>query len=176
MIQSNFFACLRTEEGLIVPGSARHGHNVLTNFGREWFAQLMVWQTITTTDVPYTNDRVRWIGVGSDKHPEVKSVERLKQPVTITIGPNVYLTPVDDPPTFPAANWVQFSRTFSTSEISHTGAVTLKEAGLYVDEDSGGGPGLNTGIGTNQIVAYKTFDGLVKFSGFTLEIKWDFRF
>lgn len=176
MIRSNFFACLRTKEGLIVPGSVRRGHNVLTNFGREWFAKLMVWQTIAATDVPFTDDRIRWIGVGSDNHPETKMVERLKQAVTITIGPNAYLAKVDDPPVFPAVNWVQFSRTFGTAEISHTTAVVIKEAGLYADEDSGGGPGLSTLVGTNQLVAYKTFEGLVKFSGFTLEIKWDFRF
>ena len=156
MINSNFFACLRDKQGRVVPGSIRRGHNVLTNFGREWLSKLMVWQTIAATDVPFTNYRIQWIGVGTDSYSELRSVERLKQATDIT--PGTYLAVIDNPPIFPAVNWIRFSRTFGTSEISHSGAVTIKEAGLYADEDTGSGPALNTGVGTNQLVAYKIFD------------------
>jgi hypothetical protein len=135
--QSFFRACLR-EDGVLVPGSERIGHNVLTNFGREWLAELLSWKTVNDPDVANTNRRVRWIEVGDDSHAMVtEAVETLKSGVTITISPDNYLAQIDAPPTFVSPVWVKFSRTLSTTEVSHSGDVTIKEAGLCADLSPG---------------------------------------
>lgn len=158
----------------MVPGSERIGHNVLVNNGREWLAELISWATINAPDVANTNRRVRWIGVGDDSHMETEAVETLKNAVSITTGPDIYLAAVDAPPTFPSPVWVQFTRTLAAGEVSHSGAVTIKEAGLYADVSPGSV--LTTTSALNPVVAYITFDGLLKSVGVSLDLEWNFRF
>jgi len=134
-VQSFFRACLR-ENGILVPGSERIGHNVLTNNGREWLSELIGWRDINDPDVEFTNRRVRWIGVGDDSHAAVtEAVNTLKNPVTVTTSPDLYLTELDAPPNFLSPVWVRFSRTLGTAEVSHPGQdpIVIKEAGLCVD-------------------------------------------
>jgi hypothetical protein len=159
----------------LVPGSERIGHNVLTNIGKEWLAELMAWTTIDDPDVATTNRRIRWIGVGDDSHAMVsEAVETLKSAVTITTGPDVYLAQIDSPVTTMSPVWVKFTRTLATGELSHSGNVVIKEAGLYADVSPGSV--LSTSSALNPVVAYKAFDGLLKSSAFTLDLEWSFRF
>jgi hypothetical protein len=146
----------------------------LVNYGRDWLAELVSWATIDDPDVANTNRRIRWIGVGDSQHLETEAVVTLANAVTITTGPDVYLAAIDAPPTFLSPVWVRFTRTLGTAEVSHSGPVTITEAGLYADLSPGSV--LDTGSALNPVVAYKAFDGLVKSSGFTLDLEWNFRF
>lgn len=184
-MQSFFRACLR-EDGVIVPGSERLGHNVLVNNGRDWLAELVSWAYIgdatiippdpPDSDIANTNRRIRWIGVGDSQHLETEAVVTLANAVTITTGPNVYLAVVDAPPTFLSPVWVKFARTLSTTEVSHSGPVIITEAGLYADQSISSVWSLDENSALNPVVAYKAFDGLVKSPGFTLDLEWSFRF
>lgn len=176
----NFYAWLSDERRRFVPGSLRVGHNVITNFGREWLAQLSAWQTITGTsdDVPYTEHRLRWLGVGGGSQLEQKGVVKLVTPLTITTGPNEYIRQLG------TLTWVtDFSARYTTvftgasSDFDHHGAsVDVSEAGLYVDYDDGGGPDLSPADDDNVPVAYKAFDALTKAAAQTLTITWELRF
>jgi len=172
-VQSFFRACLK-KDGIEVPGSERIGHNVLVNNGREWLSQLISWFTINAPDVVNTNRRIRWIGVGDDSHLATEAVETLKNAVSITTGPDIYLAQLDAPPTFLSPVWVKFARTITAAEVSHSGDVIITEAGLYADLNPGSV--LTTTSALNPVVAYKAFDGLLKSAGFTLDLEWSFRF
>lgn len=186
--EANMFALMR-ERGKIVPGSRREGHNVFTVTGRNLLSKLISWQTIGATDIPYTQRRVRWIGMGTGSQLEVSTVSQLVQPVIVS-GSN-YLVALSSPQTFPNSTSVEFSYEFSTSEISSGGAsVAITEAGLFADiapastsdgtEDSAAGGAtdttLNPATAGNPPVAYKAFEALTKTPDFTLEIRWIFRF
>ena len=184
--EANLWMCLR-ERGKIVPGSLREGHNVFTITGRNWLSKLCGWQTIASTDVPYTQRRVRWIGVGTGSLLEVTTVSALNIPA-LASSTN-YLAALQAAE-FPSSTSVRFIKEFGTNEITATGVpVILTEAGLYADvnpaagaptEDLPVGGGHNTtlspAIGTNPPVAYKSFEALTKTVDFTLEVRWDFRF
>lgn len=180
-MRANFHACLQ-ENGLVVPGSRRVGHNVFTNFGREWLAQLVGWSTIgvSTDDIEFTNFKVRWLMVGTGTQLEQVGVARLVSGLTVTTGPDVYLREVPDPPTiFPTTSSVRWVTTYTgaSADFDHHGAsVDVTEAGLFVDEDSGGGPSLSTGDPNLNPVAYKTFPVLTKLAAQDLIIRWEFRF
>lgn len=186
-IESNMFAVMR-ERGKIVPGSRREGHNVFTVTGRNLLSKLLAWKTIGVTDVPYTQRRIRWIGVGIGAQLEVPTVSQLVQPV-VASGSN-YLLAINSPPTFPNSTSVEYSYEFGTTEIS-VGAtpVAVTEAGLFADiqpVSTGGGDedvasgALETTLDPtepdNPPVAYKAFGALTKTPDFTLEIRWIFRF
>ena len=185
LLRSNFTALLR-ERGKIVPGSHREGHNVFTVTGRNWLSKIAAWSSLSA-DTPYTERRVRWIGVGTGSQLEVTTVSQLATPVITTASS--YLVPLSTV-TFPTATSVRHSRTYGTSDISTTSTpVVVTEAGLFVDvdttdlagtEDSAVGGGVDTTldptVSTNPPIAYKAFDPITKTQDFTLEIRWDFRF
>jgi hypothetical protein len=190
-IHSNVNMTLR-QGGKIV--ETRSGHNVFTITGRNLLSKLISWNSLGPPDVPFTNKRTRWVGVGKGSQLEVTTVESLVEPVEIQAG--VYMVPVQTVE-FPNSTSVRFIREFSALEINvGSGApVTLTEAALYADvtpalyaltghrdgtEDTGyagdSSSTLNPGIGTNSPIAYKAFEGLTKTVDFILEIRWDFRF
>ena len=182
----NFSALMRCG-GKIVPGSQREGHNVFTVTGRNFLSKLVAWQSLGANDVPYTQRRIRWIGVGSGTQLEVATVTALNQPALIT-STQYLVTP--QAIEFPTSSSVRFIREFALGEITVSNApVKVSEIGLFADvnpvsdgyEDVAYDPGivdsvLSPYIGTNSPVAYKTFEGLTKTVDFTLEIRWDFRF
>lgn len=177
--QSPNFEAWLTENGVYVPGSRRVGHNVITETGREWLSQLVAWQTIAppADDSPWTQDRIRWIGVGDDWYPELKHVSQLKAPVLVT-GSD-YLAALSAPA------WVLGGVSGSSSAIKYTHAfgsgelpdgVDVQEAGLFVDRNDGG-TGLDPTVATNPPVAYKVISPpLTKALAQTLTIRWELRF
>lgn len=190
-VVGNFQALMRCR-GKLVLGSQREGHNIFTITGRNLLAKLVAWQTIGTTDVPYTQRRVRWIGVGSGSQLEVATVSALNQPVLATTT-QYLVTPQTTE--FPTSSSVRFIKEFGLGEITISNTpVVISEAGLFADvnpaepgnpndgfEDVAYNPGvvdsiLNPALGSNPPVAYKAFEGLTKTVDFTLEIRWDFRF
>jgi len=172
-----------------VPGSHREGHNILTTVGKNWLSKLLAWKTVASTDIPYTNRRVRWMALGSGTQLEVSTVTKLVQPQLATATD--YLRPIQIVE-FTTTS-VLFTKEFGTSEITGTGApVGVTEAGLFADVspataggfedvsyDPIGNPAstvLNPAIGTNPPIAYKAFEVLTKTSDFSLEVRWELRF
>jgi hypothetical protein len=184
-IHSNVEIYLR-ERGKVI--ETRDGHNVFTITGRNLLSKLISWSTISSTDIPFTNRRVRWVGLGRGSQLEVTTVVGLNDPV-LAASPDKYLVPVSLVE-FPTSTSVRFVKEFLTSEVNLVGApVTIMEAGLFADvnpgtnnsvEDVGySGPStttMNPAVGTNPLIAYKAFDGITKTVDFTLEIRWEFRF
>jgi hypothetical protein len=184
------FSLIARERGKIVPGSLREGHNVFTTVGSDWLSKLVAWQTIDTPDIPFTQRRVRWVGVGTGTQAETVNVTVLNAPALVT--PTFYLGAVQAA-TFPATGKVKFFKEFLGNEISMPAqglaVVPLTEATLYADvfpvSAAGGTLDAATGsydtqmnpeIGTNPCIAYKTFQVLNKTVDFNVEVRWEFSF
>jgi hypothetical protein len=90
LVHSNVDLFLR-ERGKLV--SSRAGHNVFTVTGRNMLSKLISWQTFAAVDIPFTNRRIRWIGVGIGSQLEVTTVAALNQPVLADSGGN-YLSAI----------------------------------------------------------------------------------
>jgi hypothetical protein len=178
---------LMRERGKVVPGSRRIGHNILTTFGKNWLSKLVGWSAFGT-DVPFTNRRVRWMGVGGDAQEEVPGIVSLGDP--LRYDEINYLAQLDSVE-FPTTSSVRFNRTFSENEITTVPGVPveIREIGLFADvipgtsgasEDSGhtlaSDPILNPAVPTHTPVAYKSFELITKTQDFVLEAQWDFRF
>lgn len=177
------------ERGKYVRGTHREGHNVFTTTGRDWLAHHSAWYSIGGGgDVPYTNRRVRWCGLGEGSQPEVEGVTSLVTPVEATAGQ--YLAAVQAA-SFPVGTSVEFYKEFGVSEVSFGSnpIVAITEAGLFVDvfavssqggqDDSAVGAGdttLNPASTVNAPVAYKTFEVINKTADFTLIIRWTFEY
>lgn len=189
-IESNFMArLLHPKTRQEVPGSRREAHNVFTTTGRDWLAHLVVWSTIGSPDIPVTQRRLRWLGVGSGTQAEVESITSLVEPLLVDEA-GAYLAALQSH-SFPATKQVRVSKEFSTTELSTTldPVVEVREAGLFVDvypvstqggvDDSAVGAEdttLNRLLALNAPVAYKSFEVITKTQDFNLEITWEFRF
>lgn len=180
-VESNFRAWLEDDAGLVA-GSVREGHNVLTDHGREWLRRVVVWSLVGTlgsvNDVVLDARRLRWLGLGSGTLTELTNVEGLAAPLSVSIGPTRYLR-VLGTRTHPIDTSVKFVTTFSgaSADFDHHGAsVSISEAGMFADVDTGSGPGLDPSLSIHTPVAYKAFAPLTKLAAQTLTITWEFRF
>lgn len=190
LIEGNIRVLMRCG-GKVVSGSKREGHNVFTSTGKAWLSKLMAWSTIAGTDIPYTNRRVRWIGIGSGTQLESANIATLAVPELTTS--TSYLAVLDSVE-FPSTGIVRFIKEFGLSDISILGSpVRVTEFGLFADvspallgagndgsEDAPHDAGvvdttLNPGLSVNTPVAYKSFEAITKTVDFTLEVRWDFR-
>lgn len=185
------FELLMRHRGKLVPSSRREGHNIFTTIGRNWLSKLHSWQTIGATDTPYTNKRVRWIGMGIGAQLESPTVSGLAQSVLATA--TNFLVPIQSVE-FPTSTSARFIKEFLLNELTVTSTpVILTESGLFADvspaqagalsdgtEDVPNNPGvvdtvLNPASGSNPPIAYKAFEPVTKTVDFTLEVRWDFR-
>jgi len=186
-----FFSCFARERGKLVPLSRREGKNIWTLTGREYLALLMSYSLYGTTahtvgaigtqDVPYRDDRIRYLGFGTGSQPEVAGVTKLVTPISYD-GTN-FLAQTGNPtfPLTPTKSTVQFSRLYTELELSVAGSVVLTEAGLYTDGDESTHAPKSRSIllvnAANQApVAYKTFEAFRKTSNFSLQVDWQIRF
>jgi len=169
-VMANIWLQLR-EHGKKVQGGCREGHNVFTDVGRQWLAQLISYQGFGP-DVTYRDDRVRYIGVGEGTQVEVPGVVQLINATQVLAGGN-YIKEVIAPPDFPSSTRVQWYTLFAAAELSTVPNPTpiLTEAGIFSDYT-----GINPVLATNAPAAYKTFEPLTKTTSFTLEVRWEFRF
>lgn len=187
IVEANFHIIVR-QHGKVVPDLCRAVHNVFTNNGRAWLASLSVFDSIGSPDVPKTEKRVRWIGLGTGTSAlEVTGVTQLEAPVKV--NDTDYLAMLDGSE-FPAAitPGIRFFREFAVGEVSvpSNPVVPISEAGLFVDTDGVYGAddtpvaGLTTTldptVSTNSPVAYARFEPIPKTQDFSLEIRWDFRY
>ncbi len=187
-VRCNFHLELR-EHGKLK--QTRDGHNVFTETGSNWLTRLSAWSTIGATDVPFTNRRVRWMGLGTGTQSEVASVSNLVTPAQVTSG--VYLGAIQNSNPL-TTNSIEFVREFSTTEVSLVSlglnVVAVSEAGLFVDvqpassstgtDDSSAGGAtdstLDPSASLNAPIAYKTFEPLNKTADFSLVIRWTLTF
>lgn len=147
-------------------------NGVLTVTGQTWLRDLCAWSSVGDPDVSVTEDRLRWIGVGSGGFPMAPNVLTLDQGVEVTTGN--YLTELEDPPTFPTAQSIRLRREFTTSEVSISTPVLVSEAGLFVDQNPT--LTLDPTDNDNPPVLYKSFNGLMKSSDFSLVVEWGLKF
>ena len=185
-VYSNFSAWLSDEQGRRIPGSFRHGHNVVTRFGKDWLCALVRW---TYPAAPVPNDgspplsgpsdivvderRLRWSAVGTGIQEEDDDVQRLI--AALAHSPGQYLKALPNP-TFPLVTTVRYSITYGPSAFAGA-SVAISEAGLFVDADLGAGHGLVTTVDTNKPVCYKRIEpALAKNNTNTLTINWGLRF
>jgi hypothetical protein len=187
----NFSALMRCR-GKVVANSRREGHNIFTVTGRNWLTKLVSWRSIAAVDTPYTQRRVRWMGLGKGVQLEAPTVSSLNNAVLATTTQYLAAIQIVE---FPTSSSVRFIKEFTLGEITVSSTpVAISEAGLFVDvspaepgnlndgyEDVAYAPGLiettlNPAIATNSPVAYKTFDAMTKTVDFSLEIRWDLRF
>lgn len=186
-VASNFRLVLR-ERGKIVRGSERVGHNIFTDVGRGWLTRLVAWNTIGSPDMPFTQQRVRWMGMGTGSLEEVPSIISLANAAKYDSVD--YLAPIDSVE-FPDASTVRIVKLFGPEALNPDGgSIRLTEAGLYVDvnpadenvvDDLSVLPGtyetvLNPALASNPPIAYKSFEPITKTQDFSLEIQWELRF
>lgn len=145
---------------------------VLTQTGREWMARLCAWSSIGDPDVPVTEDRLRWIGVGSGGFPMTPGVMTLDVPIEYETG--FYLRELFAPAGSHRRLETVYDRTYTGSQLSISGPVLVSEVGLFADQS----PSLNfdPAVGNNPPVFYKSFDGIMKSSDFYLGLQWAFTF
>lgn len=173
------------QNGKIVPGSHREGHNIWTNTGREYLALLMSIETGPST--AFRSDRMAYIGVGTGSTIEDVGVTKLVQPVEYQVGQ--FLAPLDVPPTFPLTptrTTVRYNRTFAENEITLSPGtqVNISEMGLFTNGSPTASPAYNpgtrqTGIGTAASQApnaYKTFEPVGKTDALEFVVAWEIRF
>ena len=174
----NFTAFL-SEGGVLVPGSVRHGHNVLTYTGKRWLSRLVAWEALDGSpdgDVAFDDKvRLRWIGVGTGSGLELPSVNTIQAPVLIS-GPQ-YIVPFDDiasPLQWIVPTALLIKHVFAATDLPN--GVVVTEAGLFVDRNDGG-LHLNPTDSDNAPVFYKAIDPPLpaKSSAQTLTILWEFR-
>lgn len=191
-VQVNFACWLRHKDTRKIDRkSLRRVHNVFTNAGRAWLAQLTGFYSLGDPDVPLTNRRVRWMGLGTGvTQLEVVTVEHIETPALV--DDTDYLKVVNPGEVQDTVNpTIRFTCEFAAGEISTEAnpLVPLTEAALFVDcyrvadiggHDDSAHPGLQTTLdptdGANAPVSYARFDTVTKSQDFDLEIRWDWRF
>lgn len=198
-VKQNLKLYLR-ERGKIV--GRREGHNIFLDLGREWLAQLVSFASINP-DVPFRNDRIRYMGFGiggnrqlqlgtanappisppyvgtntqTDTDPSLSVIER---PVRVSGSTTAY-------PGIAGDIWL--GTIGSADPLSIPTQTTFRR--LFTQTEISYGPfvsvplsevGLFTsasdpGNHQNTMIAYDTFDTISKTSAFELEVIWTIRF
>lgn len=155
------------------------GTNVITLYGREYFARNMCWAVwggspgASTPDADdgasgVPNHRVLYIGVGTGGVLEQASVEELGAAVPYAVG--LYRKVVDTP-THPSIGVSRFQVEFLASEISFPpmGTQHINEFGLFLDN---AGPS----VASCTPIAYKVTEPLPKTQAFSMLVQWEVRF
>lgn len=188
------------ERGKLV--DQRDVHNIFLDLGREWLAQLVSYQSLSP-DVPFRNDRVRYMGFGiggnrqlalpTANSPPVSppysgtnaqtdtdaGVTVIERPVRISGSTTAY-------PGVAGDAWVDTIGSADPQTVPTQ--VTFRR--LFTQTEISYGPyttvpisevGLLTSAADpenhqNTLIAYDTFDTISKTSAFELEVVWTLRF
>jgi len=198
-VKSNVLLLMR-ERGKIV--ARREGHNIWVSLGSEYLAERISLQSYAP-DTPYNTYHVKYMGMGiggtaqkaldvannppisppyvgtNDQVATDLTVTTLERPVRISGSASAYpgiagdawvgLIGSADPNTVPTQT--TFRRTFTQSEINYGSfvSVPLSEIGLFLSS-------ADPENYQNLLVAYHTFDTLMKTPAFSLEVVWTIRF
>jgi len=190
------------ERGKLV--ATREGHNIWLDLGREYLAQLIAYQSYGP-DVPFRDDRVRYMGVGIGGTAQTTNPLLLNDPVG-PLAPYPGLnTQTDDDPTVASlerpvrvsgsatvtpgiAGDIWLGQVGSADPFTIPTECTFRRAFTELEVSYGqfiavplSEIGLFTsaadpGTSFNNPVAYDTFDPLNKTAAFTLEVIWTIRF
>jgi hypothetical protein len=190
VVKSNVFITAR-ERGKIV--ERREGHNIFLDFGREWLAQLIAFESFSPEE--FQNDeRIKYMGFGIGGSRQIApdfadtppldaygpvgqfnqtdtdpTVLRLERPVQVTLGN--WVGQVQAPAEHDTPTSTTFKRLFTLEDVSFAPyiSVPLSEVGLFLSN-------ANPAFFGNNIVAYDTFDTISKTTAFELEVVWTLRF
>ena len=172
------------ERGKIVRGTSRDGHNVWTNVGREYLAQVVSIKTYPL--VTFREDSVGFIGVGKGSQVEEPGVTSLVEPLQYDAGAFLAQLDVATFPLNPSRTTVRFHRTFLEGQITLDAGsrVNISELGLFTNGAPEAIPSYNPG--TRQTgysyahlqspVAYKSVEPVGKTDSMQLEVSWEIRF
>lgn len=148
--------------------------NIFTTTGKDWLSKHMGYSSYA----PLTQlraDCIKYIGAGSGTQPQVASVSSLVQPISYD-GTN-FLAELNLP-TAVNVGEIEFTRVFSSTELSVNNTVNLTEFGLFTDGSPGQNyqPGTRNRLQANALaqapVAYVTIDPIAKSQDFSIEIQW----
>lgn len=169
-----------TETGEII--SDQMGHNVWTNTGREYSCLL---KSYKGNGLPYRNDRIRYVGLGTGTQPEAVGVLRLATPIAwsgtsfmkeLNLGLTSFQT------TNGAKTAVRYIARFEESDLNlNPGSSTfITECGLFTDghQDTfaAGDREVALSAASRQSpVAYHTFDPIPKTQNVQLDLIWELR-
>jgi len=188
------------ERGKLV--DQRDVHNIFLDLGREWLAQLVSYQSLSP-DVPFRNDRVRYMGFGIGGNRQLALAQANNPPINPPYsGPNTQtdtdplITTMERPvrisgsttayPGIAGDQWVGLVG--SADPLTVPTQVTFRR--LFTLSEISYGPytsvpisevGLFTSAADpnnhqNTMIAYDTFDTISKTSAFELEVVWTLRF
>ncbi len=189
------------ERGKIV--QRERTHNIVTNIGRQFLAEVIVSDAPAPTIVRHQNTVVRYIGFGiggsrqnssiassapfSVDYPGVNTqtdtdltVTGLERPVRVTAAP-VWMREITAPATFPTSTSVRFTTVFIETDLNYGAyaSVPLSEIGLFTSAADpalpNGTSGAYPGAG-GLMIAYDTFNTIHKSGVFSIEVRWEFRF
>ena len=156
---SNVRVCLKDACGVEVPESVREGHNILTDYGREWLRNLIVWDTLGASDTPVEDRRLTRFVYGRGYQPATRYVT----------WPAIYYTSYDvtaqGVTTFPNSTTLRMEHTIGTGSGN---GITFSEVGLALRKD--------LGSTENKLAFYKTFEPILKTSSFSLVTVWELKF
>lgn len=157
----NIELLLFDDSGIVERRQSRRSHNIVTNTGRQFMAEVITPSSLGPGTFTRTDDSVvRYIGFGiggtrqSDPSAIIAplasayptgyggtnlqtdtdpTVARLERPVKVSESPDVWMKEISAPGTFPNALETTFIATFSQLEINigSFSAVPLSEVGLY---------------------------------------------
>lgn len=175
---------LRDKSGSVV--DRRMGQNVWVNNGRTWLRDLFSYSSFSPLTAG-NNNRIAYIGFGiggtrqgsaaaavapmgvdypgtnlqTDQNPSVSQLER---PVRWRSGK--FLAPLAVP-TFTTPTSLRYSTVLDLTDVTYGSytAVPLSEIGLYLN-------GADDTVGSNQLIAYDTYETIQKTPGFTLAVTW----
>jgi hypothetical protein len=172
---------LMRERGKIVPGSRTEGHNVWTDTGREYLAMLMTYQADGSV---YRNDKIKYMGVGTGMRVEGPGVSSLAVPATLEAAN--FLAPIANAsttfPYTPSRTSVRYSVTYTESQLSVTGPVSITELGLFTDGHRstfavGGRDITMANAGEQAPVAYKYMaEPIEKTQALQFLVEWEIRY
>lgn len=157
---ANVMVYLRGLDGVVVPSSVREGHNVFTNAGRTWLRDLFIWQTIDeTADVEVSEERLAYFAYGTGSQPaSVHVVDLINQ-----VGSDFPLQA--GKATFPVSTALRLEHVLGTGDLNGN---ILSESGLRVRA-----PGASP---SSFVAFYKTYEPVLKTSGFEMVTVWELKF
>lgn len=168
------------ETGRVVMES--RGHNVWTNSGREYSCLL---KTYDVNWVPFRDDRIRYVGLGSGTQPETVNVHKVSAPVPWK--PGVFLKDIAIGRTSFQVHGgvrtaVRYSCTFLEEHVTQPGggSVLISECGLFTDGDATtfarGSRDTSIASAISQApIAYHSFEPIPKTPAIQLDIIWELR-
>jgi hypothetical protein len=177
----------------------RDVHNIFTDYGREWLSELIA---LNAGYITFRNDRIRYVAFGIGGTSQLLSVDAVKDlwagwsdyvtPVQTDTDPEVtgleypvlmstgdYYDNISAPAIFPEAGTVRFTSVLGYNEVTYPSgptSVPLSEMGMFTQGVTDQSVKPVASPPERYMVAYNTFDTLVKTNEFVLQVDWELIF